>query len=430
MQFDDGLQIIIQTQRQIGQFECEGFSSFPIAIPTLITIAAVDTPIAHQWAEELRLMLTTFLTSLGQGTTVVKPWNIACGGSVTGLFNCHAHSIIDATKLLVLVGDPAQPFNQILDYEQWVQKKDSYHVLPIFPRGANVSQLLPSSTLSLRNAAFWDAEIAEVLPEVLAVAGLSAEENRIFISYYRPDTQPLAEQLFDALTHVQFDVYLDRFRTPPGVNFQQRLEQELLDKALILVLESPNLPRSRWCQHEISYAIRHRLGILALQLPRAPMTPSITAMRRQRLRDHEMDNLNRKLWPKVCDRVVNLIKQEHARALIHRRQYIQRSMLYALAMEGVDGSVFGVDSLLRAHSVAPSARSYALKLTTRSPQMIDFFKTDRNLSPHEQGVVLGPGIVEKRRRERLMWLSNKSRILIEDESRLINVARDIARGTL
>lgn len=430
MQLGNGIQVVVQTQCDRWQFRCEGFVGVPVVTPCLITIAATDTTVAYEWAEELRRALTAFILGTSQGLAAVQPLAVPCDGGISDLFACHAHQVVEATKLLVLVGNPARPFSQMLDYERWARRAGTHRLLPVFPRRANVAQLLPLSTLSLQNAVFWDVSIVETVSEVLAVVGLTAEDYRIFISYYRPDTQSLADQLFDALSHAQFDVYLDRFRTPPAVNFQPRLEQELLDKALILVLESQNLPRSGWCQHEIGYAIRHRLGLLALQLPNAPTMSGITPQRRRQLDLRDMDPARKMLVPNALTDVVAFIKQEHARALIHRRQYIQLSMLYALTLEKVPVTGLSSDGLLHVQSLKAPVRSYALWLTTRSPELTDFIKTDHNRNTNERGIVLGPGITEAARRDRLAWLSTKSNILIEDESRLTDVARDVARGNL
>ena len=65
----------------------------------------------------------------------------------------------------------------------------------------------------------------------------------------------------------RFDVFLDRFAVEPGVDFQRRLDEDLGDKAFVLLLESPELRQSRWVRHEILYAHSRRIEILALTLP-------------------------------------------------------------------------------------------------------------------------------------------------------------------
>ena len=72
-------------------------------------------------------------------------------------------------------------------------------------------------------------------------ADITTEITRIFISYRRLETLPVALQLFDRLTHEGFDVFLDRFSIPPGYDFQRRLNQELEDKSMVILLESGSL---------------------------------------------------------------------------------------------------------------------------------------------------------------------------------------------
>src|SRR5205823_14119402 len=111
-------------------------------------------------------------------------------------------------------------------------------VVPIVPAGGNPSTLLPTNDLRKINVAFWSKQITESVPAILSRAGLTTDEHRVFISYRRVETQPLAEQLFDRLTHEGFEVFLDRFSIDPGLDFQRRLHQELADKAMVVLLES------------------------------------------------------------------------------------------------------------------------------------------------------------------------------------------------
>jgi TIR domain len=70
------------------------------------------------------------------------------------------------------------------------------------------------------------------------------EDRRVFISYAHADGGPIAERLFDLLTRLRFDVFLDRFRRNPGVDFIERIADELADKAMIAVVETPHAVRS------------------------------------------------------------------------------------------------------------------------------------------------------------------------------------------
>jgi len=427
----EDIQVIVQTEQRSGHYRCEGFSGFPVVNPCFVVIATARTPIALDWAEELRKELALSVAGLSQGFASVVAMAVPCGGRISDMFECHAHRVAAAQKLLILVGDPSSPFLSCSAFEQWDALGSSYHVLPVFPVGSAVAKLLPSPTLRLRNAVFWQNSITEVVSEVFAALGLTAQEHRLFVSYYRPDTQPLADQLFDELSHQRFDVYVDRFRTPPAVDFRVRIEQELADKAMMLVLESPNIMSSKWCLHEINFAKLRRLGLLALNLPRVAFVPGIDSRIRVRLTPSDFMN------PVACDvltnsalqRVVTQVKDEHGRALIYRRQFIRNAMRMALRLNGVRNPALGADGLIRMQSLKGS-QQYAFWLTTRSPDLSDFHKTDINCAAGEKGVIVGPGVVEVTRRDRLEWLSTKSTVRYKDEGYILSVAQDAAEGRL
>ena len=427
----EDIQLIIQMEQAPDRFKCEGFSGIPVVNPCLIVLASAGTVRAQSWTEILRKELIDSVAGLSQGFAPVTAIPVPCGGTIDSLFGCHAHGVSQAQKLLVLVGDPTVPFSQLKEFESWAASGPSYQVLPVFPNGADVPGLLSSSTLQLRNAVFWQTSVTEVVPEILASVGLTAEEQRIFISYFRPDTRDLADQLFDALSRDRFDVYLDRFRTPPATDFKTRLEQELADKAMVLVLESPNLMGSRWCQHEISFAKRHRLGVFALQSPGGVSVPGIDSRRRLRLAPGDFTNQTKPdtLTSFALQRVVQRIKDEHSWTMVYRRWFIRQAMILAIQLYGLPVPVVGADGLLRMQSPRTS-QPYAFWLTTRSPDLSDFHKADINCLPNERGVVIGPGVIEAGRRDRLVWLGQKSKIRYEDEAYILSVARDAKEGRL
>ena len=141
-------------------------------------------------------------------------------------------------------------------------------ILPIgnLDRPGEIGWQLPARIAHL-NVAFWEGDGAQVATSLLEMLGLVEKERKIFISYRRSETSALAVQLHTELVQRRFDVFLDRFAVEPGVDFQRRLDEDLGDKAFVLLLESPELRDSRWVRHEIAYAHSRRIEILALTLP-------------------------------------------------------------------------------------------------------------------------------------------------------------------
>ena len=117
------------------------------------------------------------------------------------------------------------------------------------------------------NAADWDNESAVALIALLGMLGLVEEERKVFLSYRRSESTYIASQLHTELVRSGFDVFLDRFALSPGEDFQKRLDEDLGDKAFVVLLESSNLRNSPWVQHEITYAHSHRIDVLAITLP-------------------------------------------------------------------------------------------------------------------------------------------------------------------
>ena len=137
------------------------------------------------------------------------------------------------------------------------------------PAGTSPSAHLPVEWQGI-NASFWTRDPIESLWGVIQRAGLAPEESRIFISYVRRDTTAVADQLFAALTVEGFDVFLDRSSVPVGVQFQERLNQDLVDKAMVVFLNSPSVDQSRWVAEEIATIKTYRLGLLELRFPNVP----------------------------------------------------------------------------------------------------------------------------------------------------------------
>jgi hypothetical protein len=124
-------------------------------------------------------------------------------------------------NFLALVGDGSAA----LSPPSWAA---AWKTLAIPPGWAQpkATALLPLP-LSTRLANFWNHSVQEAVPAVLAAARITPERPRIFISYKRDETQGFANQLFHGLAEAQFDVFLDHYRIPAGVELLARIRHEL-----------------------------------------------------------------------------------------------------------------------------------------------------------------------------------------------------------
>lgn len=220
-------------------------------------------------------------------------------------------------------------------------RASSYPVVPIVRAGAKHEDVLPNEIRFL-NSVSWDEAREDCLLAFLEHLGLVEEERKLFLSYRRSETEHLAIQLRESLCQRRFDVFLDRFSVPPGEDFSVRIDQELADKAFVLLLESRSAIGSEWVQHEVSYALSHHISLLALSTPDADplgIVGSVDEAFRCRLTSGELVTPGI-LATASLDRVLAEVEMKHARQMRRRRIQLLGSLQDWLQRAG-----FSVDSI-------------------------------------------------------------------------------------
>jgi hypothetical protein len=418
MSFESDAQIIVQTRNDDGSLSRRSYRGLPLVHSALVAFEHAPFPVSRHHSEALWQRLDEELLAMSSLPPEPSGEDPAA----------HPH----VRKVLVLVGalDEAVPISPAV--QRWLRGDDSFRLLPVFPFAARrgVSGLLPKGVEPI-NVAWWHDEVGEVLPALLAVAGVTAERPRIFISYRQGESAALAMQVYDALDHRGFDVFLDHYRIPPGLDFQVRLTQELGDKAVVLVIESGGILDSEWTTYEINVAKECRLGLLALHPPGGTRVPGVDEDDRYRLRAADFDrarvDVDARLTEAALTSVVRHVERQHDRALVRRRQILRTSMDEALAWEGVGDRSLDASGVL--HVVAPTGTNYRVWLTPRPPDLDDFHTTHLHSRPPARGVVIGLSrLMEPPRVRRTDWLAGVCSIRFYDEGRLSRAAADIARG--
>jgi hypothetical protein len=134
------------------------------------------------------------------------------------------------------------------------------------------AQFLPKS-LSHLNAFvmdFFKEAWADCLAdEILSRVWLHRRTPKVFISYKRIDSAPIAGQLYDRLNHLGYETFLDEATMPRAVDFQRELKWWLNNADLLIVLASPRFPQSRWCMEEVSFCQQRFIGVAVVQWPQA-----------------------------------------------------------------------------------------------------------------------------------------------------------------
>jgi hypothetical protein len=122
---------------------------------------------------------------------------------------------------------------------------------------------------------------------------LQGRDAKIFISYRATDGALIANQLHANLTSLGYRTYLDEARDIdgetailPGSPVQVEIDKALADANLVLLLDTPDAPASRWIKHEVDTADGLLLPILPICFRNAgdprhgPRFPSLLALQR------------------------------------------------------------------------------------------------------------------------------------------------------
>jgi TIR domain len=387
--------------------QCQGFVS--VAIPTAARFAVVsdDYPPIKAAADDLHACLETKFTSMAQADQV-------CTGP--GLLDCWATNGT-ATNLLVVVAgrNPASPWlTQTVD--DW--RNQGMATVGVVHRADDPRTVLPA-VMRDEVALIWDSTSCELADEVIELGLLSQDDRRVFISYAHVDGRAPAEQLFTELSKKRFDVFLDRFRTAPGADFVRRIEDELIDKAMIVVVETPAALLSPWVIHEIQTAVTKRLGLAAIMPGSGSGFASIPEAFRYRL-----------TGAAAIDPVaLTFIVERHRSALLNNRLTLTRSLERefsdpAVASIRVLGSGCQVTSMSSGtqFEIGTSPRPVGLPLARRT--------AGRARGPGQRSVVIHPIAPSPERRADISWVLSNANTIEVDEAQLATFAQQVRSGAL
>ncbi|WP_454803735.1 toll/interleukin-1 receptor domain-containing protein [Mucilaginibacter phyllosphaerae] len=399
-------QLILQMQLPDGRFSCEKFDNFPAPKSAYVAICYTNTLEAEQMATDLKAALINAIQNLGSVSSMPP-----CNGTSIGFDQCGALAVDDNTKLLIVVTDGLSCDFADPEVLNW-----TFDLLPVLKIGTPVT--LPGR-FGEQNAVFWKGTIDEVIPTLFGLTGISDIEQRIFISYRRSDASEFAIQLFNRLSQEGFEVFLDRFSINPGVNFQNRLYQELADKAMVLLIESAEYLESKWVQYEIDFAKKYRLGLFAANIGGSPKVQSLD----DEFRHNVLLNTSKELDSADLDRLLVLIKQQHAIAIYRMRNYLSTNVNAALINKGASPTTEPNGFIIV--SDMARANEYSIWTTARPPLVNDYHYSDISNSTGRTMFMVGPEFMEQRREVINNWLCGKAAVRFYNEGQLLDLCNEI-----
>jgi hypothetical protein len=166
------------------------------------------------------------------------------------------------------------------------------------------------------NCAFLDVEGAtdQIASSVLACLGLLPQQRRVFLSYRRDASTPVAVQIFEALSARQHDVFLDTHSISVAETFQEALWHKLCDADVLVMLETDGYFASRWTAAEYGRALAKCIGVVRVTWPDATPNPITGTASRVELLAGELRPDGR-LEREAVDRI--LLQVEQMRVLSH-----------------------------------------------------------------------------------------------------------------
>ena len=100
-------------------------------------------------------------------------------------------------------------------------------------------------------------------PSIALQRAVYGERSRLF-SATGEESQQMADQLFDAMSRRGFQLFLDRFSGTAGRLFPQEIAEELAERDVVVVIETPNILQSRSANWEVAVRAEVSAGRPAL----------------------------------------------------------------------------------------------------------------------------------------------------------------------
>jgi hypothetical protein len=257
----------VVVQLQSSNSGCQRLALAGLPRPRRILIVSCD-PLADAAADAAHQSL---LAQLGAKSKSVY----MCGGPVHPGCMTDNEQACEHILVPVIAQAPISPY-RLQELVAWLGARGKRTILPAIARGLDHSQVFGKAPpqISRLQLVPWGGNPAR-LASLVSQRAIYGERPGLFISYRRQDAAAVADQIFDEMSHRGFRVFLDRFSGTSGRLFPQEIAEELADRDVVLVLETPGILQSRWTLWEVAFARIYRLGLLSLQWPNAPALQGI-----------------------------------------------------------------------------------------------------------------------------------------------------------
>ena len=165
----------------------------------------------------------------------------------------------------IYFGDEGGDFKDVHIIEKLI--KDGTMILPIYFNDGAFEAEIPQELKKQNGIQYKEHELNRIANIVLQSFELLRSTRKVFISYRRTESTPIAIQLFEALESHNFDVFLDTHSIEKGEPFQDELWHRMSDCDVVVLLNTPGFLESHWCKEEFAEAAAKQIGIVQLVWP-------------------------------------------------------------------------------------------------------------------------------------------------------------------
>jgi TIR domain len=215
-------------------------------------------------------------------------------------------------------------------------------VVPMVPDLKKFSKMIPSCLRAINGLELLQSDKKLVRPAnvALEVLGLMPRQRRIFLSYKRLESTQAALQLFEYLSSLKFDVFLDTHGVPPGDDFQEVLWQRLSDSDVLVMLDTDNYFDSRWTKLEFGHALAKSLVPLRLGWPGVKQSPRSYVAESVQLSAADFEAGGKRLRAATLEIAGLAIEKARSRGIALRSSELNDAVI--VAVQKIDGRFFAL----------------------------------------------------------------------------------------
>lgn len=206
------------------------------------------------------------------------------------------------------------------------QKLDGNIILPVYDKDFN-NEI--HEILSNQNGVTFNDNVIKIKNIVLEGFELLRRNRKLFISYKRSESSNIAIQLYEFLEEHNFDVFIDTHSIDKGEEFQEELWHRMTDCDLILMLNTKEFLKSKWCKQELDKAHLKRIGIVHLLWPDCDFEDFAHLAFSKKLISRDFDKPLFSCYTKssglkenVLSEILNLVESSRARNLASRQDWL------------------------------------------------------------------------------------------------------------